>query len=111
LEPWQSPHCSASSTSWLLYFQEPASWPRCTNLFTVIRPFKWFWWLKRPLLHYRQLPKTSPMVRDGSMGGSGVMRRRRAMVLIVERAQNEPDELKILTKQSTLHWPPILHQY
>jgi hypothetical protein len=45
-------------------------------------------------MHNRQRPQTSQMMMDGSKGGSGVMRWLRDMVLVVERAQNEPDELK-----------------
>jgi hypothetical protein len=48
------------------------------------------------------------MMGDGSMGGSGVMRRLSAMVLVVERPQNEPDEQKNSHETVSLALTPFL---
>ena len=42
------------------------------------------------------------------MGGSGVMRRLSAMVLVAERAQNEPDEQKKSHETAILALTPFL---
>ena len=99
LVPWRYPHCSTSLTSWLLYCQEAASTAphlrrhiSCAQvgrgaqeMCTAIRPFQWFWWLNRPLLHNRRQQKKPPRALDGLGCGLGAVRRRPDMVSMVER--------------------------
>jgi hypothetical protein len=55
------------------------------------------------------------MMEEGSRGGSAAMRRRPAIVLMVERARNEPDELKnshetVISAQTPFFTPVLAGQ-